>query len=88
MAANAVVRWKDRTKAHRQQVGLLSVCRYKHLHGKFVIHPVDGRRLPIVCDAESVDMALGTGAVKVLLNMLCMDHATLCCCAEVLDWCC
>ena len=36
--------------------------RYKHLHGKCVVHPVDGRRLPIVCDAETVDMELGTGA--------------------------
>ena len=49
---------------------LLYLCRYKHLHGKFVIHPVDGRRLPIVCDAESVDMALGTGAVKVPSDLL------------------
>lgn len=39
--------------------------RYKHVHGKHVIHPVDGRKLPIVCDAETVDMTLGTGAVKV-----------------------
>ena len=30
--------------------------RYKDLHGKCVIHPFDGRRLPIVCDAELVDM--------------------------------
>lgn len=42
-----------------------AVRRYKHLHGKFLIHPVEGRRLPIVCDAETVDMTLGTGAVKV-----------------------
>lgn len=35
------------------------------MHGKFVIHPVDGRRLPIICDPETVDMALGTGAVKI-----------------------
>jgi tRNA synthetases class I (I, L, M and V) len=52
----------------RRRVCMVSLCRYKHLHGKFVIHPVDGRRLPIVCDAESVDMALGTGAVKVRLD--------------------
>lgn len=39
--------------------------RYKHLHGKFLIHPVDGRRIPIICDAETVDMTLGTGAVKI-----------------------
>lgn len=39
--------------------------RYKALHGKFVIHPFNGRRIPIVCDAILVDMAFGTGAVKV-----------------------
>ncbi|DAZ94841.1 TPA: hypothetical protein N0F65_012530 [Lagenidium giganteum] len=38
--------------------------RYKHLHGKFVIHPFNGRRIPIVLDAELVDMNFGTGAVK------------------------
>lgn len=39
--------------------------RYKHLHGKFLVHPFDGRRIPIVNDAELVDMAFGTGAVKI-----------------------
>jgi valyl-tRNA synthetase len=39
--------------------------RYKHLHGKFVVHPISGKRLPIVCDPELVDMAFGTGVVKV-----------------------
>ncbi|GAX73886.1 hypothetical protein CEUSTIGMA_g1336.t1 [Chlamydomonas eustigma] len=39
--------------------------RYTSMHGKFVIHPVDGRRIPIICDAELVDMSFGTGAVKV-----------------------
>jgi len=39
--------------------------RYKHLHGKFVVHPVDGRKIPIICDAELVDMAFGTGCVKI-----------------------
>ncbi|KAH8372584.1 hypothetical protein KR009_000143 [Drosophila setifemur] len=38
--------------------------RYKHLHGKFVVHPFSTRRLPIVCD-EFVDMSFGTGAVKI-----------------------
>ncbi|XP_030375172.1 valine--tRNA ligase isoform X2 [Scaptodrosophila lebanonensis] len=38
--------------------------RYKHLHGKHVIHPFCDRRLPIVCD-EFVDMNFGTGAVKI-----------------------
>lgn len=39
--------------------------RYSHLHGKFVKHPFVDRRIPIVCDAELVDMAFGTGVVKV-----------------------
>ena len=36
--------------------------RYTHLHGKHVVHPVNQRRIPIICDAELVDMAFGTGA--------------------------
>ncbi|KAG0221433.1 tRNA synthetases class I-domain-containing protein [Mortierella sp. GBAus27b] len=39
--------------------------RYTHLHGKHVVHPISGKRLPIVCDPELVDMAFGTGVVKV-----------------------
>nr|XP_019013438.1 valine-tRNA ligase [Kwoniella pini CBS 10737]OCF52219.1 valine-tRNA ligase [Kwoniella pini CBS 10737] len=39
--------------------------RYKHLHGKFVIHPFNGRRIPIITDAITVDMEFGTGAVKI-----------------------
>ncbi|GLE10907.1 hypothetical protein PINS_up023179, partial [Pythium insidiosum] len=39
--------------------------RYTHLHGKFVVHPFNGRRIPIVLDAELVDMTFGTGAVKI-----------------------
>ena len=38
--------------------------RYKHLHGKFVVHPFLNKKLPIVCD-EFVDMEFGTGAVKI-----------------------
>ncbi|KAI8820771.1 tRNA synthetases class I-domain-containing protein [Fimicolochytrium jonesii] len=38
--------------------------RYKHLHGKYVIHPFQNRRIPIVAD-EYVDPAFGTGAVKI-----------------------
>lgn len=38
--------------------------RYKHLHGKFALHPFCGRRLPIVCD-DFVDINFGTGAVKI-----------------------
>ncbi|KAI8580129.1 hypothetical protein K450DRAFT_238309 [Umbelopsis ramanniana AG] len=39
-------------------------ARYKALHGKFVIHPFNGRRIPIVLDDIAVDMSFGTGAVK------------------------
>eukprot|EP00977_Amphora_coffeiformis_P008564 scaffold1936_cov154-Amphora_coffeaeformis.AAC.14 len=39
--------------------------RYKHLHGKYVIHPFNNRRIPIVLDGELVDMEFGTGAVKI-----------------------
>lgn len=39
--------------------------RYSKLHGKFLIHPFDGRRIPIVTDDVLVDMTFGTGAVKV-----------------------
>jgi valyl-tRNA synthetase len=39
--------------------------RYTHLHGKFVQHPFLPRKVPIVTDAELVDMSFGTGAVKV-----------------------
>ncbi len=39
--------------------------RYQHLHGKAVVHPFSARRIPIITDAILVDMAFGTGAVKV-----------------------
>jgi valyl-tRNA synthetase len=39
--------------------------RYAHLHGKFAVHPFNGRRIPIICDPDLVDMAFGTGAVKI-----------------------
>ncbi|KAL6524885.1 Valine--tRNA ligase, mitochondrial 1 [Orobanche minor] len=40
--------------------------RYKHLHGKFAVHPfINGRKLEIVCDSVLVDMNFGTGAVKI-----------------------
>ncbi|KAF9220567.1 hypothetical protein BS17DRAFT_759161 [Gyrodon lividus] len=39
--------------------------RYKHLHGKFAIHPFVDRQIPIVTDAIVVDMTFGTGAVKI-----------------------
>ncbi|KAJ1694927.1 hypothetical protein LUZ63_011625 [Rhynchospora breviuscula] len=39
--------------------------RYKHLHGKYAVHPFNGRRLPIICDNDLVDPSFGTGAVKI-----------------------
>ncbi|WVY97592.1 hypothetical protein V8G54_029743 [Vigna mungo] len=39
--------------------------RYNHFHGKFAIHPFNGRKLPIICDAILVDPKFGTGAVKI-----------------------
>jgi valyl-tRNA synthetase len=41
--------------------------RYKHLHGKFVVHPFCDRKLPIVCD-DFVDREFGTGE-KLLSNV-------------------
>ncbi|CAH1785803.1 unnamed protein product [Owenia fusiformis] len=38
--------------------------RYKHLHNKYVIHPFCSRKLQIITD-EFVDIAFGTGAVKI-----------------------
>lgn len=34
---------------------------YAALHGKMLVHPVNGRRIPIIADAELVDMSFGTG---------------------------
>ena len=39
--------------------------RYRHLHGKMLVHPFVDRRIPIVTDAVLVDPKFGTGAVKV-----------------------
>ncbi|KAF0928842.1 hypothetical protein E2562_010700 [Oryza meyeriana var. granulata] len=39
--------------------------RYKHLHGKYALHPFNGRKLKIICDAKLVDPTFGTGAVKI-----------------------
>jgi valyl-tRNA synthetase len=39
--------------------------RYKHLHGKMLVHPFVDRKVPIVTDAILVDPKFGTGAVKV-----------------------
>ncbi|MEO6491015.1 MAG: valine--tRNA ligase [Ferruginibacter sp.] len=38
--------------------------RYKHLHGKFAIVPLIGRRIPIITD-DYVSIEFGTGALKV-----------------------
>ncbi|MFW6087151.1 MAG: valine--tRNA ligase, partial [Myxococcota bacterium] len=40
-------------------------ARYRHLHGQFVQHPFLPRRIPVITDAELVDMGFGTGVVKV-----------------------
>lgn len=39
-------------------------ARYKHLHGKFAVHPFVERRIPILADTM-VDLEFGTGAVKI-----------------------
>jgi valyl-tRNA synthetase len=39
--------------------------RHAHLHGKLVQHPFVDRKVPIITDAQLVDMSFGTGAVKV-----------------------
>ncbi len=39
--------------------------RYKHLIGKMVIIPLNGREIPIIADGMLVDPKLGTGCVKV-----------------------
>jgi hypothetical protein len=58
--------------------------RYKHLHGKYVIHPFNNRRIPIITDGELVDMSFGTGAVKIVSTgtifrrgVACYTHNTL-----------
>jgi valyl-tRNA synthetase len=39
--------------------------RYQHLHGKKLKHPFVDRLIPVITDPILVDMAFGTGAVKV-----------------------
>ncbi len=39
--------------------------RYKHLHGKKLVHPFVDRLVPVITDAILVDPKFGTGAVKV-----------------------
>ncbi|AES62574.2 putative valine--tRNA ligase [Medicago truncatula] len=39
--------------------------RYSQFHGKYAVHPFNGRKIPIICDAILVDPKFGTGAVKI-----------------------
>lgn len=39
--------------------------RYLHLHGREVALPLTDRTIPIITDAEAVDMTFGSGAVKI-----------------------
>lgn len=55
---------------------MVAGCRYTHLHGRFVVHPLDGRKVPIIQDAELVDMSFGTGAVKITPAHDPNDYAT------------
>ena len=50
--------------------------RYTHLHGKKLKHPFVDREVPIITDAILVDMAFGTGAVKVTPGHDFNDFAT------------
>ncbi len=50
--------------------------RYKHLHGKKLKHPFVDREVPIITEAILVDMAFGTGAVKVTPGHDFNDFAT------------
>lgn len=51
-------------------------ARYKHLHGKFVQCPFSDRKIPIITDAQAVDMEFGTGAVKITPGHDYNDYAT------------
>ena len=50
--------------------------RYTHLHGKFVILPLVGRRIPVITDGLLVDPKFGTGVVKVTPAHDPNDYAT------------
>jgi valyl-tRNA synthetase len=50
--------------------------RYKHLHGKYVIVPLVGRKIPVICDGLLVDPKFGTGVVKVTPAHDPNDYAT------------
>ncbi|KAK4704184.1 valyl-tRNA synthetase, partial [Phenoliferia sp. Uapishka_3] len=49
----------------RKTTADLIECFQQHLHGKFALHPFLDRRIPIIVDDIVVDMAFGTGAVKI-----------------------
>ena len=42
--------------------------RYSHLVGRYLTHPFVNRRILVIADDQLVDMAFGTGAVKVRLS--------------------
>ncbi len=50
--------------------------RYTHLHGKSVIIPLVGRKIPVICDGLLVDPKFGTGVVKVTPAHDPNDYAT------------
>lgn len=50
--------------------------RYAHLHGKFVQCPFSDRKIPIITDAQAVDMEFGTGAVKITPGHDYNDYST------------
>ena len=35
--------------------------RYKAVQGKMLVHPFNGRKIPVICDAELVDMSFRHG---------------------------
>lgn len=39
--------------------------RYEHLHGKYALNPITGKKIPIICDEQAVEIEFGTGAVKI-----------------------
>ncbi|KAJ2035087.1 hypothetical protein H4S03_004557 [Coemansia sp. S3946] len=45
----------------------LAICsrddRYKGLEGKYVVHPLLGRKIPIICDDDLVNPEFGTGVI-------------------------
>ena len=50
-------------------------ARYTALHGGAVVNPATGRHIPVVLDAELVDMSVETGVVKITPAHDASDHA-------------